>query len=55
MNARDSMVQLLLDHGANIEAKDICRQTPLSLASENGRHATIRLLLDRGANNSMII
>ena len=43
-------VELLLDRGANIEAKDRWGQTPLLLAAWRGNTETVELLLDRGAN-----
>ncbi|KAL3588219.1 hypothetical protein FPOAC2_14118 [Fusarium poae] len=44
------IVKLLLDKGAEIEAKDSeYGQTPLSWAAGNGRDAVVKLLLDKGA------
>ena len=43
-------MRLLLDKGADFEAKDKWGQTPLSWAAENGHEATVRLLLDKGAD-----
>jgi ankyrin repeat protein len=43
------IVKLLLDKGAEVEAKDSrYGQTPLSLAAENGYEAVVKLLLDKG-------
>ncbi|CAK7224192.1 hypothetical protein SEUCBS140593_005487 [Sporothrix eucalyptigena] len=42
--------RLLLDEGANIEAKDRDQRTPLDLASRRGHTALIELLIDRGAD-----
>jgi hypothetical protein len=44
------IVETLLDHGVDIEQKNLDGQTPLLVAARNGRVATCRLLLDRGAN-----
>ncbi|RSL38004.1 hypothetical protein CEP53_015273, partial [Fusarium sp. AF-6] len=48
-NGREAVMRLLLDRGAEIEAKDQRGQTPLVLATSNGDKATVQLLLDRGA------
>ncbi|KAK5995175.1 Ankyrin repeat domain-containing protein 50 [Cladobotryum mycophilum] len=42
--------KLLLDAGANIEAKDDGGATPLVWAAESGKDAVVRLLIDAGAN-----
>ena len=44
-----AIVQLLLEKGAEIEAKDNYGRTPLSWAAENGHEATVKLLLEKGA------
>ncbi len=45
------VVKLLLDKGAEIErGDDYCSTTPLMIASEKGRVATVRLLLEYGAD-----
>jgi ankyrin repeat protein len=49
-NGHEYTVQLLLDRGAKIEAKDRSDRTPLNLAAGNGHEDTARLLLDRGAD-----
>ncbi|KAI5460980.1 hypothetical protein BGZ63DRAFT_455093 [Mariannaea sp. PMI_226] len=46
----DAIVKLLLDKGANIEAVDKYKETPLSWAIENGHEAIVKLLLEKGAN-----
>ena len=42
--------RLLLDHGANVNAKNGFGNTALILASSSGRADTVRLLLSRGAD-----
>jgi ankyrin repeat protein len=44
------IVKLLLDRGANINARTNHRHTALTLASIGGYLSTVKLLLDRGAN-----
>jgi ankyrin repeat protein len=46
----ETVVRLLLDNGANIEAMDEDCRTPLSLVLESGHKAVGRLLLDKGIN-----
>ena len=43
-------MKMLLDRGANIEAKAIHNCTPLHLSALRGQVHAVRLLLDRGAN-----
>ncbi|KAK0051464.1 ankyrin repeat and KH domain-containing protein 1 [Biomphalaria pfeifferi] len=45
------MVQLLLQHGANVNAKDDVGNTPLTLASElfEDKYKSIKLLVDGGS------
>ncbi|KAA0145852.1 hypothetical protein FNF31_07940 [Cafeteria roenbergensis] len=43
-------VELLLDRGANLEAKDFFDGTALVQAARGGHKDTVELLLDRGAN-----
>ncbi|KAL4584683.1 hypothetical protein LXL04_009291 [Taraxacum kok-saghyz] len=45
-----TMVELLLQHGANINACDSKGQTPLHYSITAGRLAIVKLLLTRGAN-----
>ncbi|OWT42470.1 NACHT and ankyrin domain protein [Pochonia chlamydosporia 170] len=50
-NECEAVVKLLLDRGADIEAKDgVYNRTPLLWAAEKGHEAVAKLLLDRGAN-----
>ncbi len=45
------VVEILLDHGAEIEAQsERTKDTPLSLACSGGRYEVVELLLARGAN-----
>ena len=43
-------VQLLLDHGADIEARDGLQRTPLILSAESGNLRVAEILIDRGAD-----
>ena len=43
------VVKLLLERGAELEAKDNSGQTPLVWAARNGHEAVVKLLLERGA------
>jgi uncharacterized protein len=45
-----TMVEILLDFGADIEATDDLGQTPLICAARSGRTEVVSLLLDRGAD-----
>ncbi|CZR58832.1 related to beta transducin-like protein [Phialocephala subalpina] len=46
----EGTMQLLLQKGADVEAKDKRDQTPLYLASMNGHYKVAQLLLDQGAD-----
>ncbi|KAH7115490.1 hypothetical protein B0J13DRAFT_653898 [Dactylonectria estremocensis] len=45
-----AIVKLLLEKGADIEAKDSFGRTPLWWAAANGHEAIVKLLLEKGAN-----
>src|SRR5207248_569371 len=44
------MVKLLLENGADVDAKDYYGWTALHIAAESGDEALVRLLLDKGAD-----
>src|SRR5206468_1641703 len=44
------MILILLEHGADLEARDSQGDTPLLCAVENGDRTVVKLLLDMGAN-----
>ncbi|KAM3550287.1 hypothetical protein MY1884_008324 [Beauveria asiatica] len=46
----DALVQILLEHGANIEVRNVEGETPLLRAVELGRENTMRVLLDFNAD-----
>ncbi|KAK6342481.1 hypothetical protein TWF718_007884 [Orbilia javanica] len=46
----EAVVSLLLDHGADIDAKDKAGYTPLAWAAERGYQKLAHLLIDRGAD-----
>jgi ankyrin repeat protein len=47
-NGRNGNVELLLDHGADIDALASENDTPLMCACDNGHASTTKLLLNRG-------
>jgi len=49
-NKDAAVVKLLLDKGANVEARDKFKITPLNLAASFNTPAVVELLLDNGAN-----
>ena len=49
----EAIVKLLLDHKADVDAKDKYRQTALHRAAEGGYEATVKLLLDYKADVDM--
>ena len=48
-NSVVGVVQLLLGHGANVNAQDMCDITPLHLACYHGKLEIVRALLHHGA------
>ena len=53
LNGYTSMVKLLLDFKANINAQDYEKTKPLHVAAYNGHAETVSLLLERGAFNNV--
>ena len=49
LGGRTPVVKLLIEHGADIEAKNRIGSTPLHCAAQEGHLATARLLVTRGA------
>lgn len=47
-NGREAVVRLLLDRGADIEAKANSGRTPLSYATKNRHEAVVKLLESHG-------
>jgi len=43
-------IRVLLDHGADIEARNIDGETPLLIAARRQKYAAVSLLLERGAS-----
>lgn len=50
LNGFTRILDLLLRHGANLEALDDARSTPFAMAAFNFHKSAMRLLADRGAN-----
>lgn len=50
MNGDVSVVKLLLQHGAKVDADDGSGQTPLFLAANWSRYDAVELLIEHGAN-----
>ena len=49
-NGHEAVVRLLLEKGANFEAKNSCEKTALHCAAMGGHEAVVRLLLEKGAD-----
>jgi ankyrin repeat protein len=49
----ESLISLLIENGASLDAKTSEGKTPLHLAAERGRHNIFQLLLDAGADPSI--
>ena len=49
-NGHEAIVSLLLEKGADVNAKNNDGWTPLHWASENGHEAIVSLLLEKGAD-----
>ncbi|KAK7409434.1 hypothetical protein QQX98_008395 [Neonectria punicea] len=49
-SGHEGIVKLLLEKGANVEAKDDYGWTPLLWAAENGHEGIVKLLLEKGAD-----
>ena len=47
---KNEIVKLLLDRGADVNAKDSYGWTPLLYAAAHGKNEIVKLLLDRGAD-----
>ena len=47
---KTAAVEVLLDHGAHVDARSTNGKTPLIHASANGQWAAVRLLIERGAD-----
>ena len=54
LNGRTSVVELLIEHGADIEAKDRTGFTPLHCAAQEGHLAITQLLVTRGARTDAV-
>lgn len=52
-NDDSSVVQLLVDYGANVNAQDTRGKTPLMIAASNGDLETVKLLLTLGADSCL--
>ncbi|CAG0884545.1 unnamed protein product [Cyprideis torosa] len=46
--------ELLIRHGANLNAKTRARETPLCTATKNGCHSVVRFLLSHGASPNIV-
>lgn len=50
INGRDTAIDWLLDHGAEVDGRPYLNVTPLHFAVQFGRSSTVQLLLARGAD-----
>ena len=50
VNEHAAIVDLLIEHGANVNAANPIGDTPLMIASRGGSPATMRMLLNAGAS-----
>ena len=53
-NGLDKVVKLLIDKGAQLEARDNANCTALYWASRNGHDKVVRLLIDNGADLAIL-
>ena len=51
-NGSLSVVQYLIEKGANIEARDKDQKTPLHFASNEGKTDVVKYLISKGANKN---
>ncbi len=47
---RSAIIRLLIDHGANVNARDVAESTPLHFAARYADKQTVELLLTKGAD-----
>ncbi|KAJ3376336.1 hypothetical protein HDU84_000354 [Entophlyctis sp. JEL0112] len=48
--SQSAVVKWLVDHGANVNAENVNKATPLHIASQNGHLEVVKWLVDHGAN-----
>jgi ankyrin repeat protein len=53
-NGHAKIVEYLLDHGADINARRKINNTPIQQAASNGHLEIVRLLLSKGANANIV-
>ncbi|CAM9552363.1 unnamed protein product, partial [Choristocarpus tenellus] len=49
-HGRDSVVRVLLAHGAAVDGRNRTQNTPLHLACQRGKDAVVETLLEAGAD-----